>query len=149
MVATSYDTVGYFSAKYAESADVPSLLEEMGVETMFGVDGRRLHEEKRLKGQKFDRVVFNFPHTGDSGSTLSSITHNQLLLLSFLISSRSLLSPTGQIHVALRDSPFYSQWNIKGQAALAHLLPSGSDLSPSSLLYHLFILGHLLPPPSL
>ena len=79
----------------------------------------------------FDRIVFNFPHLG--GALLEDVAKNQVnlyalfqcfcslklwlicwqeMLRSFFASASRALKSTGEIHVALRNTPFYESWNI-------------------------------------
>lgn len=55
----------------------------------------------------FDRVIFNFPHTGKQ-----RVHTNRAMLSSFLRSAQEVLAPLGQIHVTIRMHPPYSLWGI-------------------------------------
>ena len=60
----------------------------------------------------YDRIVFNFPHTGSPGSTQASVGTNQRLLRGFFRSASSLLMEDGEAHVALRLTEFYRRWDV-------------------------------------
>ena len=66
----------------------------------------------------FDRVVFNFPHTGQQRVHL-----NRALLAGFFASARACLADesTGEVHVTLKLRPPYSQWGADDLAAAAGL----------------------------
>lgn len=69
----------------------------------------------------FERIVFNFPHTGSPGSTKASVASNQALLTKFFASAQQFLAPAGEIHVTLRLTPFYERWKIASCAEAAGL----------------------------
>jgi 25S rRNA (uracil2634-N3)-methyltransferase len=64
VTATAYDSEDACYEKYPDARDIVGLLREKGVEVLFGVDGTRLERVGLLKGRRWDRVVWNFPHAG-------------------------------------------------------------------------------------
>jgi len=64
ITATAYDTEEVCYEKYPESQLIVSSLRETGVEIIFGVDATVLERHARLKGRRWDRIVWNFPHAG-------------------------------------------------------------------------------------
>jgi hypothetical protein len=62
----------------------------------------------------FDRVVFNFPHSGQQ-----RVHVNRAMMRGFFTAAPSVLSPTGQVHVTIKMAPPYSLWNIEGIAETA------------------------------
>jgi len=64
ITATAYDTEEVCHEKYPESQLIVSSLRESGVEIIFGVDATLLERHARLKGRRWDRIVWNFPHAG-------------------------------------------------------------------------------------
>lgn len=64
VTATSYDSEEGCYLKYPESQEIVSFLRSQGVEVIFDVDATRLEKHPRLKGRKWDRISFNFPHAG-------------------------------------------------------------------------------------
>ena len=109
VTATSYDSESECVQKYPEAKVIIEELRSRGVEVVFNVDATALVKCKVLKGRKWNRIVWNFPHAGDGHypkyrDTLLSlllgkgitdqdrnILSNQLLLLGFLASAASLL----------------------------------------------------------
>ena len=67
IVATAYDTEEECCSKYPEAIDIISSLRKKGVEILFSVDATKLDKCVPLRGRKFDRIVWNFPHAGMSG----------------------------------------------------------------------------------
>jgi 25S rRNA (uracil2634-N3)-methyltransferase len=67
VTATAYDSEEACYEKYPDAKDIVSLLRQKGVEVLFGVDGTTLERVGPLKGRRWDRVVWNFPHAGQSG----------------------------------------------------------------------------------
>lgn len=64
ITATAYDTEDECYEKYPGAQEIVVNLKEKGVEVLFGVDGTRLERIPKLKGRRWDRVVWNFPHAG-------------------------------------------------------------------------------------
>lgn len=72
ITATAYDTEGECYEKYPDAKEIVVDLKGKGVEVLFGVDGTRLERTPKLKGRRWDRVVWNFPHAGQQGISEST-----------------------------------------------------------------------------
>lgn len=85
ITATAYDSEEECYDKYPDARSNVFILRERGAEVLFGVDGTRLEKCNTLKGRRFDRVVFNFPHAGKGITDQDrNILSNQMLILGFL-----------------------------------------------------------------
>jgi len=141
IIATCFDSMAEFRDKYRASVRNIEELKQLGVRGLyFGVDATRLEEQKWLNDpknlavrQQFHRIVFNFPHAGQSEDGIVSggnipqhqvVRRNQKLVQEFFISAAPWLLPNGvgQIHVALRTSTHYQQWQIEELACNAGLV---------------------------
>ncbi|KAF8167559.1 hypothetical protein B0H34DRAFT_682307 [Crassisporium funariophilum] len=92
ITATAYDSEEECYAKYPDAHSIVAALRSSGVEIIFGVDGTRLERVSKLKGRRWDRIVWNFPHAGKGISDQDrNILSNQVLLLGFLRSAAKLL----------------------------------------------------------
>lgn len=93
VVASTFDTEDALAAKYPDSA--PANLQELrakGVTVLCGVDATKLAACKALRGRRFDRVVWNFPHVGKGIADQDrNVRENQATLLSFLAAVPALL----------------------------------------------------------
>mmetsp|Transcript_32265 Transcript_32265/g.39690 ORF Transcript_32265/g.39690 Transcript_32265/m.39690 type:complete len:303 (+) Transcript_32265:191-1099(+) len=126
--ATSLDTRKEVLDKYSDTAkQALKTLDSTGVMVLHGIDAtspvdfkrmREKFEEKKVNPIdecSFDRVVFNFPHCG--GATEQDVKINRNMLRGFFSSARSVLNiKGGQVHVTLRDTPFYKSWSIEDLA---------------------------------
>ena len=65
ITATAYDSEQECYEKYPESRVIVSNLRSRGMEILFSVDGTCLEKNSSLKGRRWDRVVWNFPHAGE------------------------------------------------------------------------------------
>ena len=65
VVATAYDSEDECFEKYSEARDIVASLRAKGVEVLFSVDATKLEKHAVLKGHKFDKIVWNFPHAGE------------------------------------------------------------------------------------
>jgi 25S rRNA (uracil2634-N3)-methyltransferase len=85
VTATAYDTEDECYTKYPEAVEVVRALREKGVEILFGVNATKLEKCASLKGRRFDRIVWNFPHAGKGIADQDrNILSNQTLMLDFL-----------------------------------------------------------------
>ena len=64
ITATAYDTERECIAKYADAQEKIDVLRAKGVNVLFGVDATKLEKVSQLKGKRWDKVVWNFPHAG-------------------------------------------------------------------------------------
>jgi 25S rRNA (uracil2634-N3)-methyltransferase len=71
ITATAYDSEQECYEKYPEARLIVSNLRSSGMEILFSVDGTCLEKNSSLKGRRWDRVVWNFPHAGE----LASLVH--------------------------------------------------------------------------
>ncbi|KAI0756502.1 hypothetical protein C8Q80DRAFT_1128984 [Daedaleopsis nitida] len=101
VIATAYDTEEECCSKFPDAAEIIGALREKGVEVLFSVDATKLDRCPPLKGRKFDRIVWNFPHAGKGISDQDrNILSNQLLLLGFLRCAANFLvsGPVPTVH---------------------------------------------------
>ncbi|RDB29333.1 25S rRNA (uridine-N(3))-methyltransferase [Hypsizygus marmoreus] len=93
LTATAYDSEEQCYAKYADAQAIVEGLRERGVQVLFSVDATRLERTPGLKGRRWDRVVWNFPHAGKGITDQDrNILSNQMLILGFLRSAAKVLS---------------------------------------------------------
>ncbi len=65
VVATAYDSEQECFEKYPEAVAIVQDIRNKGGEVLFEVDATKLEKHPLLKSQKFDKIVWNFPHAGD------------------------------------------------------------------------------------
>jgi 25S rRNA (uracil2634-N3)-methyltransferase len=86
VTATAYDTEDECYTKYPDARAIVSYLKKMGVEVLFGVDATKLEKVPALKGRRWNRIVWNFPHAGEK----FTFKHLQNTLLKFFVQGRVL-----------------------------------------------------------
>lgn len=64
ITATAYDTEEECFAKYVDAREKIDALRGKGVNLIFGVDATGLEKVPQLKGKRWDKIVWNFPHAG-------------------------------------------------------------------------------------
>ncbi|XP_059284158.1 heavy metal-associated isoprenylated plant protein 41-like [Lycium ferocissimum] len=91
-------------------------LKSLGGSILHGVNATKMQHHPDLSNQKFDRIIFNFPHAGFHGSEDNKhlIQMHRNLVRSFLWSAKKMLSVGGQIHVAHKTTPTYNRWDLVG-----------------------------------
>lgn len=120
LTATSFDDEKSVVKKYANAERCIQYITSHGAKVFHGVDATRLDQTlPRIDGLPhcFDYIIFNFPHTGQQRVHL-----NRNLVRDFFHSARPVLTPMGEIHMALKDRPPYSNWNIEEYARHHHYL---------------------------
>uniref|UniRef100_A0A803M7I2 25S rRNA (uridine-N(3))-methyltransferase BMT5-like domain-containing protein n=2 Tax=Chenopodium quinoa TaxID=63459 RepID=A0A803M7I2_CHEQI len=125
MVATSLDSLEMLGKKYSNGVDNVRELEERGCIVLHGVDATQMSQHYFLSTQRFDRVIYNFPHVGfmfPEDSTCQ-IKLNKQLVKGFLMNAKLLLmNPAGEVHVSHKEGQPYSQWDLAKKAAKSGLV---------------------------
>ncbi|KAH9312857.1 hypothetical protein KI387_027892 [Taxus chinensis] len=118
IVATSLDTRETVLGFYKSAANSIWNLLSRGACVLHGVDATRMDQLVILSGTMFDRVVFNFPHSGFWGKEDKDevIKKHRDLVSKFFQSARMLLSCTGEIHITHKEGLQYRKWNLVGEA---------------------------------
>jgi 25S rRNA (uracil2634-N3)-methyltransferase len=103
VVATALDTEEECYEKYPEAVGTVKTLRERGASVIFGVDATKLERCTALKGKRFDRVVWNFPHNGSGMADMDrNILAHQTMMLDFLASCPHVLREGDVPEVARR-----------------------------------------------
>lgn len=118
LVTTFYDSEKTVLSKYAAAKDnIATLQKDSSV--LFNVDATKLHTDERLQGEKFDIVMFTFPHTGSpnfvrssSGPSPVAIKKIKILIEQFLLSAQHIMTDTGEIQITLKTSRPYESWSF-------------------------------------
>mmetsp|Transcript_6629 Transcript_6629/g.7215 ORF Transcript_6629/g.7215 Transcript_6629/m.7215 type:complete len:350 (-) Transcript_6629:449-1498(-) len=127
VVATGYESDSIVFVKYATAKANVDILREKEVKVLHGVDATNLQLDQF--SDKFDIIVFNFPHHDGKGK----IHLNRELLLKFFKSVQNVMSSGAKILVALAQgqggTPVDKQrpkpgdhWQIVEQGAMAGLV---------------------------
>ncbi|QRV80149.1 25S rRNA (uridine-N(3))-methyltransferase [Ceratobasidium sp. AG-Ba] len=91
ITATAYDTEDECLSKYPDASAHISSLRNAGATVLFGVDATKL-EKTFKKGERWDKVVWNFPHVGMGIADVDrNVVANQKVLLGFLKSVANVL----------------------------------------------------------
>ncbi|XP_029030108.1 ferredoxin-fold anticodon-binding domain-containing protein 1 [Betta splendens] len=121
--------------RHEGAANSIQIIKDSGGTVLFEVDCTKLGECASLQGRVFDRVVFNFPHSGRK----SGVKKNRELLKRFFLSCVQVLAEDGEVHVSLCngqggtpvDQPkreWHNSWQVAAMASEAHLMLS--DVHP-------------------
>ncbi|MCL7043790.1 hypothetical protein MKW94_024480 [Papaver nudicaule] len=119
MVSTSIDTQDSLAKKYSDAIGNVRELEEKGCLVLLGVDATQMSQHFFLKTQRFDRIVYNFPHVGflHREDSYCQIQLNKGLVKNFLKGAKDLILKTGEIHVTHKKGEPYDKWEIERKAA--------------------------------
>ena len=117
LTLTSFDSAAEVGQKYKTAKANLAAVNAAGATVLHGVDATRLDRSFPVAagdGHRFDRIVFNFPHSGQQ-----RVHVNRELLHNFFLSAQGHLTPAGQAHVTLKMRPPYSEWQVEAQAKKA------------------------------
>ncbi|EGO05290.1 hypothetical protein SERLA73DRAFT_174370 [Serpula lacrymans var. lacrymans S7.3] len=93
ITATAYDSEEECYAKYPEAKEIVETLRDKGVETLFGIDATKLEKIPTFKGKLWDRIVWNFPHSGKGITDQDrNILSHQILISDFFRSAAKFLA---------------------------------------------------------
>ncbi|XP_076944858.1 uncharacterized protein At4g26485-like [Bidens hawaiensis] len=119
IVATTLDTQQELVNKFGNASDNIRELEERGAVVLYGVDATTMGNHFFLTTQRFNRIVYNFPHVGfrfpeDNGC---QIKMNKELVKGFLKNAKMLLKKeNGEIHVSHKIGEPYDKWDLVNKA---------------------------------
>ncbi|KAI3653865.1 hypothetical protein MP228_001812 [Amoeboaphelidium protococcarum] len=120
IVATTLDSEEITREKYPDLSSIMSFIEERSEQVdcsvMFGVDATDAQKLKSLipKTQRFDKIIFNFPHVSCGISNQKqNILANQRLVFAFLKTCAKYLVEGGQLVISLKEGPPYDSWCMK------------------------------------
>ncbi|KAE9591546.1 hypothetical protein Lalb_Chr20g0119631 [Lupinus albus] len=115
LVATSLDSHENIGKKYSNGISNVRELEEMGCLVLYGVDAKEMSNHFFLKTQRFDRIVYNFPHVGFlyPENSHCQIQLNKRLVKGFLSNAKVLLRKEGgEIHITHKEGDPYNKWDM-------------------------------------
>ncbi|KAI9714741.1 MAG: hypothetical protein M1820_000030 [Bogoriella megaspora] len=117
ILATCFDSDAELKEKYPQAQDnIDSLIAEEQ-KVVYNVDACKLSQKEIRKSQRWDRIIFNFPHVGGKSTDVNrQVRYNQELLVAFFRAASPLLASTGTIIVTLFESEPYTLWNIRDLA---------------------------------
>ncbi|GMY36577.1 hypothetical protein FCV25MIE_31819 [Fagus crenata] len=118
IVATSLDTQEDIARKYSNGIENVRELEERGCVVLYKVDAKQMSQHFFLKTQRFDRIVYNFPHVGFlyRETSYCQIQLNKRLVKGFLKNAKVLLQKEGEIHVSHKEGEPYNKWDLVRKA---------------------------------
>ncbi|EPY51157.1 ribosome biogenesis protein [Schizosaccharomyces cryophilus OY26] len=133
LIATCYDTKADVELKYPDASEYIEQILQNGGEILYDVDATKLKQNKKFRNQKFDTILWNFPHSGKGIKDQDrNILDNQKMLLEFFKQSKEFLSEKGVIVITLAETKPYNLWNLKGlakEAGFVSLMTEGFDSS--------------------
>ncbi|KAF5943500.1 hypothetical protein HYC85_017577 [Camellia sinensis] len=134
IVSTSLDAHKDLEKKYNKGTWNVRELEEMGGLVLCGVDATKMSQHFFLSTQRFDRIIYNFPHVEyierrclriskgreEDQETKRMITKSKLnkqLVKGFLTNAKVLLrKEEGEIHVTHKEGDPYNRWDLVKKA---------------------------------
>ncbi|KAL6332777.1 hypothetical protein AAG906_015039 [Vitis piasezkii] len=119
MVATSLDTQESLARKYSNGIENVRQLEARSCLVLHGVDATQMSQHFFLRTQRFDRIIYNFPHVGFlyKEDSYCQIQLNKRLVKGFLKNAKTLLKEeTGEIHISHKNGDPYNKWDLVRKA---------------------------------
>ncbi|CAK7323367.1 unnamed protein product [Dovyalis caffra] len=119
LVSTTVDTQDNIAKRYSNGVGNVRELEEKGGLVFYGVDAKEMSKHFFLRTQRFDRIVYNFPHVGFlyREDSYCQIQLNKRLIKGYLSNAKVLLrEEKGEIHVAHKEGDPYDKWDLVKKA---------------------------------
>lgn len=124
LTATTFDSHDALLDKYPHAQEHMQQIQDEEQTILHGVDAAKLYSHKQVKRRApYDRIFFNFPHTGGVSTDVNrQVRANQALLSAFFQAAISLLSPSGTVLVTLFEAEPYTLWNVRDLGRHAGLM---------------------------
>ena len=122
MTATSFETYETLLKKHPQATANLETLKASSNTVLFNIDATKLgllHTPSGalLRRTPWDRIIFNFPHTGGLTKDVNrQVRANQAMLSSFFKCATEVLAPGGLIVVTIFEGQPYTLWNVKDVA---------------------------------
>ncbi|GMJ10512.1 hypothetical protein HRI_004720400 [Hibiscus trionum] len=122
--ASSLDSYDVLKKKYRNAVSNLGNLEKLGATLLHEVDATKMNRHADLAKQKFDRIIFNFPHAGFYGKEDSGrmIRMHKNLVHGFFRSASGMLRADGEIHVNHKTNTPFCLWNLEKLASESSLV---------------------------
>ncbi|KAK9673773.1 hypothetical protein RND81_12G188500 [Saponaria officinalis] len=92
MIATSLNSQEYLEKNYRRFLRNKMALEVRGCIVIHGVDATNMINHDLLGNLRFDRIIFNFPHSGSFGGTDHDMRKNRELIIGFLRCAKKMVN---------------------------------------------------------
>ncbi|GLU24017.1 hypothetical protein SLE2022_399880 [Rubroshorea leprosula] len=117
--ATSLDSADDVINKYKNAKSNLENLKKRGATILHGVDATKMKNHDDLKKRRFDRIIFNFPHSGFHGDEREYwvILKHRTLVSGFFSSASRMLQVNGEIHVNHKIKHPFCCWNLEELAS--------------------------------
>ncbi|KAM7499041.1 hypothetical protein LguiA_023455 [Lonicera macranthoides] len=115
IVASSLDSYALVIQKYKKAKSNLDTLQRLGASLLFGVDATTMKSHCDLQKQKFDRIIYNFPHAGFHGKEdgILLVAKHRNLVHHFFRNASGMLRAYGEIHVNHKTTAPYCFWNLE------------------------------------
>ncbi|KAK1362412.1 DUF2431 domain-containing protein [Heracleum sosnowskyi] len=114
ITATSLDSEASLMSKYTGARANIQDLHVLGCTILHGVDASIMKYDSRLNCCSFDRIVFNFPHSGIFKEKNASVIElHKGVVRGFLRNAIELLTRNGEVHITHKTEDPYVRWDIK------------------------------------
>ncbi|CAN1853662.1 Uncharacterized protein At4g26485 [Linum perenne] len=124
ITATSLNSKEFLRKNYTKAMENIDQLKTRGSVVIHGVDATKMAKHGSLKGKKFDRIIFNFPHGGFSSkeSAEEQIQRHQKLLRQFFKNAKKMIKEDGgEVHVRHKTNGFHKNWDLESLGSDAGL----------------------------
>ena len=128
VTATTFEAPSTLLGKHPQAAAHIKTLQSFSQTVLYNIDATKLglpHSPSGalLRRHPWDRIIFNFPHTGGLTKDVNrQVRANQELLVKFFERAKELLAADGMIVVTVFEGEPYTLWNVRDLARHAALI---------------------------
>ncbi|KAJ1336984.1 hypothetical protein BSLG_006744 [Batrachochytrium salamandrivorans] len=125
LTATCFDSADVVNSKYPDAQEFIAELADWEATVHYNVDATKLQSVKALRGKRFTKILFNFPHVGGGIKDQDrNVRQNQALISGFLSSALGFMSSikgfgdskNGVLFVTTKSGMPYELWDVKALA---------------------------------
>ncbi|XP_056698329.1 uncharacterized protein At4g26485 [Spinacia oleracea] len=112
ITATSLNSEDFLIKNYTKFITNKTELLTRGSTVIHDVDATKMAKHPILGCLLFDRIIFNFPHTGKFGRNDTDQRTHKNLVRGFMRNAKKMVKEDGEIHITSKSNGFFLEWDI-------------------------------------
>uniref|UniRef100_A0A803LYF7 25S rRNA (uridine-N(3))-methyltransferase BMT5-like domain-containing protein n=1 Tax=Chenopodium quinoa TaxID=63459 RepID=A0A803LYF7_CHEQI len=112
ITATSLNSEDFLIKNYGKFISNKVELVTRGSTVLHDVDAMKMAKHPLVGSLVFDRIIYNFPHSGKFGKDDDDIRTHKKLVRGFIRNAKKMINEDGEIHITSKSNGIYLKWDI-------------------------------------